>query len=294
MLLRLPKFDYVSCKTVQEACSFLSEHKSQARVLAGGTDLLVKMKHKKVLPGFLIGIKKIPDLDLIRYDDATGVRIGALTTIQTLKNSPLIMKNFSVLSQAAKVLGTAQVRNLATLGGNLCNASPASECAVPLLTLGACAKIAGPGKERVVPLENFFLGPGRTVLRNNELLTEIVVPNPAPFSEGVHLKYSTRRVDVAIVNVSVMMRLDGSTCRDVKIALGAVGPTPFRAKKAENILKEHSFDGASEHVIAAAARSAANESFPIGDIRAPADYRKKLIERLVKQGIERVIAQSGS
>ncbi len=292
MLLGLPKFEYVSCKTIEEACSFLSKHKDEAQALAGGTDLLVKMKHRKILPDYLVNIKGIQDLNFIRYDGLEGVRIGALTTIQTIKNSPLIMKKFPVLSQAARVLGTAHVRNLATLGGNLCNASPASECAAPLLTLEASAKIMGTEGERSVPLEAFFIRPGKSVLQHDEILTEIQIPNLPSHTQGVHLKYSTRRVDVAIVGVSMMITLNGEICQDVKIALGAVGPTPFRAKKAEDILRGQTLKGDLENLIVKVAQIAADESFPIDDIRGHADYRKSLVKRLVREGILRTIAQA--
>jgi CO/xanthine dehydrogenase FAD-binding subunit len=292
MLLELPKFDHIFCNTIEEACSSLAKHQGEALVLAGGTDLLVKMKHKKILPAYLINIKRIPDLNYIHYDDHAGVRIGALTTIQTLRNSPLILKKFSVLSQAAGVLGTAHVRNLATLGGNLCNASPASECAAPLLTLEARAKIVGTAGERTVPLETFFLRPGKSVLQGDEILTEIQIPNLPPHAEGVHIKYGTRRVDVAIVGMSMVIVLDGDQCRDVKIALGAVAPTPFRAKKAEDVLRGQKIGGVIEDLMEQVARTAADESIPIGDLRGSADYRRHLVMSLVRQGIERALAQA--
>ncbi len=294
MLLGLPKFEYVSCKTIEEACSFLFKFEGRAQVLAGGTDLLVKMKHRRMLPGYLVNIKGIPDLNTIRYDEHEGLRVGALTTIQTIRNSPLVVKKFPVLSLAAGVLGTAHVRNLATLGGNLCNASPASECAPPLLALEASAKIVGSKGERTVPMETFFVGPGKSVLKSDEVVTEIQVPNLPAHAGGVHLKHSTRRVDVAIVAVSVVAAMEGETCQDIRIALGAVGPTPFRARKAETILKGQKFKGGPADFIARAAQAASDESFPIDDIRGPADYRKQVVKSLVKQGIECAIAQARS
>jgi CO/xanthine dehydrogenase FAD-binding subunit len=292
MLLGLPKFDHIFCKTTEEACSFLARYQGEAMVLAGGTDLLVKMKHKKMLPAYLINIKRIPDLSYIHYDEQTGVRIGALTTIQTLRNSPLLMKKFSVLNQAAGVLGTAHVRNLATLGGNLCNASPASECAAPLLTLEARAKLVGAAGERMVPLEEFFLQPGKSVLRGDEILTEVQIPNLPPHAVGVHIKYGTRRVDVAIVGMSLVMVIEGDECREARIALGAVAPTPIRARKAENVLKGQKLSGVVEDLLEQVARTAADESFPISDLRGTADYRRDLVMNLVRQGMERAIAQA--
>ncbi len=294
MLLGLPKFDYVATKTVEEACSFLAAHPGEAQVLAGGTDLLVKMKHKKMLPSYLVNIKDIPHLNDICYDEGTGARIGALTTIQAIRRSPLIMKKFPVLSQAAGVLGTAHVRNLATLGGNLCNASPASECAAPLLILEARARIVGLKGERTVPLEAFFLKPGKSVLEQDELLTEIEIPNLPLRMEGVHLKYGTRRVDVAIVGMSLVLGLDGDTCRDIRIALSSVGPTPFRARKAEQVLRGQKLGGVVEDLLTRTAQAAAEESVPINDLRGTADYRKELVRSLVRQGLECALTKARS
>jgi CO/xanthine dehydrogenase FAD-binding subunit len=294
MLLGLPKFEYVSCKTLEEACSLLLKHEGESAVLAGGTDLLVKMKHRKLLPRYLVNIKRIPDLGDIRYDDLQGVRIGALTTIQTIRNSALIMKKFSVLNQASGILGTPHVRNLATLGGNICNASPASECAPPLLTLEARARIVGTSGERTVPLEELFVGPSQNALRSGEILTEIQIPSLPPRAVGVHLKHSTRRVDVAIANVSVVIMIEGNTCPDIRIALGAVGPVPFRGKKTEAVLRGQRLDKGFDALLEHAAQQASDESFPIDDIRGPAAYRKQVVKSLVRQGIERAIAQARS
>jgi CO/xanthine dehydrogenase FAD-binding subunit len=283
MLMTLPKFEYFSCETLEEASSLLSRFKGEARLLAGGTDMLIKMKHKKETPRYLINIKRIADLNLIRHDHDEGLRIGALTTIQAIKSSPLIKKKFSVLHDAASVLGTRQVRNLATLGGNLCNASPAAECAPALLTLEARARILGRDGERVIPLDGFFLGPGKTALLDDEIMIELQMPDLPPHTGGVYLKHSTRRIDVAIVGVAVVITLDGHTCRDVRIALGSVGPTQFRAKMAEELLRGQELE---EDLIRRAAQTASDESFPIDDIRGYADYRKQVVETLVKNGIE--------
>lgn len=287
MLMTLPEFDYFSSETIEEACSLLSKYKDEAKILAGGTDLLIKMKHKKTLPRYLINIKRVPDLNYIRHDEDKGLQIGTLTTIQAIRNSPLIKKKFAVLNEAASVLGTRQVRNLATLGGNLCNASPAAESAPALITLGARAKITGLGGERTIPLEEFFIRPDTTVLQGDEILTEIQVPDLPAHTGGTYIKHSTRRIDVAIVGVAVVMTMDGDKCRDIKLALGAVGPTPFRAKKAEDVLRGEKPGG---DLLEKAAQVASEESFPIDDIRGHADYRKKMVKTLVKEGIEKAIA----
>src|SRR3989304_119555 len=167
------------------------------------------MKHRKKAPRYLINIKRVPDLNYIRHDEREGLRIGALTTIHAIVNSPLIKKKFSVLSHAASVLGTRQVRNLATLGGNLCNSSPAAECAPALLTLEANVKIEGPGGKRSLPVEEFFLGPDKNALADDEILTEIHVPDTPPIhTGGSYVKHSTRRIDVSIVGVAVVVACD--------------------------------------------------------------------------------------
>jgi carbon-monoxide dehydrogenase medium subunit len=285
----LPKFEYLSCETLEEACDLLSKYGDEARVLSGGTDLIVKMKHKMITPGYVINIKQIPGLSYIRKDGDHGVNIGALTTLQTVKNSPLIKKVFPVLHDAAGVLGTRQVRNLATIGGNLCNASPAAECAPPLLALNATIRVKGEKGPRLLDLKSFFTGPGKTVLRHDEVLDEIQIPEPPARSGGVYLKHSTRRIDVAMVGVAVIAQMEENRFKDIRIALGAVGPTPLRAPKAEEVLigKEP-----GEKWTNKAANTASDESVPIDDIRGYGDYRKKMVGILVKKAINGAMARA--
>ena len=287
----LPKFEYFAAKTIEEACSLLSKYKGEARVLAGGTDLLVQMKNREVTPRCLINIKGIPDLDYIRYDDKEGLRIGALTTIEALKTSPLIRRRFGILSQAAGVLGTVQIRNRGTIAGNLCNASPAAETAPALIILAATARIVGVGGERAVALEDFFIGPGRSALQSDEILTEIQIPNLPPRSGGVYLKHSIKRMDIAIVGVGVVITLDGEACRDIKTALGAVAPTPIRARKVEEVLRGQVLD---KEVMERAAQIASEESHPIDDIHSYAEYRSQMVRVLARQAIEEAIEQAKS
>lgn len=296
MLLGLPEFDILTANTVAETCSLLSQYGENARVLAGGTDLLVKMKYKGILPRYLINVKRIPDLDQIHYDAQAGLRIGALTTIETIKDSPVIAHKFPPISQAAGKVGTLQIRNIGTLGGNLANASPAAEFAPVLLTLGASVKCAGPAGERLIPMDEFFLGPGKTTLHRDEMLTEVLVPNLPPHAAGIYLKHSLRGMDVAIVSAAVVVHLDGEVCRDVKIALGSVAPTPFRARKAEAILKGHTLRGGGKdsELFDEIAQVASGESVPINDLRAYIVYRRKVAEMLTRQALEEAIAEARS
>ena len=293
MLLGLPEFEFSSAHSVDEACALLSKHGERATVFAGGTDLLVKMKHRRTVPAHLINIKGIPKLDTIAHD-GHQLQIGALTLIQGIEASQVVGKKFRVLKQAAEVLGTTQIRNVGTIGGNLANASPSAEFAPPLLTLGASVRCVGSSGERLIPIGEFFLSPGKTSLRQDELITGVQVPDLPSGADCIYLKHSLRRMDVAIASAAVFILFDGDVCRDVKIALGAVGPVPFRAKKAEQCIRGERLgaNAVETTLLEAAAQAAADESFPIDDFRGYATYRRKLVRMLVGKGLERLIART--
>jgi carbon-monoxide dehydrogenase medium subunit len=294
MLLGLPEFDVLEASTIAEACSLLSQHAGEARVLAGGTDLLVRMKNRGILPRYLINIKQIPDLDQIRYDQQSGLRIGALTTIEAIKDSALMAQKCPLLSQTAAKVGTLAIRNLGTLGGNLANASPAAEFAPSLLTLNASVKCIGTAGERIIALDDLFVGPGKTVLRDEEVITEVLVPNPASHTGGIYIKHSLREMDVAVASAAVVVHLEGEVCRDAKIALGAVAPTPFRAKKAEGALKNRKLgeNGFNHELLEEIAQIATGEALPIDDLRAYISYRRTIVGMMVRQGLEEAITQA--
>ncbi len=284
----------IATDTVEEACSLFSGYGADAQLFAGGTDLFIKMKQRRLLPRMLINIKRIPALDRILYDADEGLRIGALTAIQSILDSAVIGEKFRVLSQAAAVLGTPQIRNLGTLGGNLANASPSAEFAPPLLVLEASVRCAGPGGERLVPMNEFFVGPGKSVLSRGELITEVHVPDPPLRARCIYLKHSLRTMDVSMAAAAALVSLDGNVCREVRIALGAVAPTPFRARKAEEALRGKRLSGDSNDraLLEEIGRIAADESRPIDDLRGFASYRKKVVAMLVRQGLEQAIARA--
>jgi len=283
------KLKYLEPKTMEEAVSLLSQHKEAAKVVAGGTDLITQLKKGAELPRYIINIKGIPDQDSITYDEREGLRIGALATIHSIEVSPVIRQKFGVLAKAASELGTSQIRNCATIGGNLCNAAPSAETAPALLVLEARLKIVGANGERTVHIEDFFTGPGQTMLHPDEILSEIQVPNPPPRSGGVYLKQTVRKaLDLATVGVAVITRLDGDIIRDVKIALGAVAPTPIRARKAETVIREQRLDDA---LLDEAGLVASREASPIDDVRSSADYRRKIIRVLVGRAIRQAAEQ---
>ena len=287
-MLRLPKFEYFEPETIEEACSLLSQYKEKAKVIAGGTDLLVKMKQSMEKPRYLISLKRIGRLKYFDYDDRGGLRIGALVTLSELAASPIISQKFSILSQAVRTLASRQVRNRATLGGNLCNASPAADTAPALIGLGSQVKTAGLTGERVVLLEDFFSGPGRTVLQSDEILIDIHVPRPLPRTGGVYLKLSPREKDLATVSVAAVITLDseGKACKDAKVVLGAVAPTVIRSLKAEAVLKGKVIE---EDVIQESAQMASQEARPISDVRASAEYRREMVSVLTKRAIKQAL-----
>jgi carbon-monoxide dehydrogenase medium subunit len=284
--VNVPSFTYLRPADLREACALLAEHGPEAKVLAGGTDVLVKMKHRRLTPPYLVNIKGIPGLDYIEYEPGTGLRVGALATIEAVKASLPVRKWYPVLHQAAAYMATVAIRNRATLLGNICNGSPSAETAPALIVLGARVRIVGPAGERTVPVEDFFIGPGATVIEAGEIAAEIIVPEPPAGSAAVYEKHSLRRMDVALVGVAALIVPAGNAIGDVKIALSAVAPTPIRARAAEDILRGQA---PSKTLIAEAARAAAAASRPISDIRASAEARRARVEVLTDQVLRQAL-----
>jgi aerobic carbon-monoxide dehydrogenase medium subunit len=284
--VNLPTFTFVEAQSLTEACTLLAEHAADTKLLAGGTDILVKMKHRRLTPACLVSIKGIAGLDYIRYEPGKGLSIGPLATIEAVKRSAVVREAYPVLHQAAAYMATVAIRNRATVVGNICNGSPSAEMAPGLIVLGAHARVVGPAGERTVALEDFFTGPGSTILGPGEIVTEIEVPEPAPGSAATYEKHSLRRMDVAMVGVAALVVPAGDVCGDVKLVLSAVAPTPMRAVKAERLLRGN---GPTEALIAVAAGAAAEESRPITDIRGSAVARRAIIEVLTDQVVHQAL-----
>jgi len=284
------RFDYWEPRTVQEAIALLSRYGGTAKVVAGGTDLLNAIRSKLIAPEHVVDIGSIPGLDSLTYDDHGTLSIGALATLRAVETSAQVKNHHTVISQAAGQIGSIAIRNVGTIAGNLCHASPAADMAPSLLALGAKVKTVGPAGERTVTLDDFFAGPGRTVLANDEMLVEIQVLAMPPQTKAVYLKHAIRgAADLAIVGVAVMASLEDGCCRNVKIALGAVAPTPMRARNSESVLEGKKLDDA---LIENAGRAASDECRPITDVRASADYRREMVGVLTRWAIKRVIAEN--
>ena len=290
----LPKFKYLKPETLKEACSVLSELNGKARVIAGGTDLMINMKQKAARPAYLVDISYLPGLNTIEYNQDDALKIGALCTHTDIESSSVIREKFNILAQACGSIGSIQIRNLGTIGGNLCNASPSADSVPALLGLDAKVKIFGTAGENEVELAKFFTGPGATVLKPDEILTGIDICATTPHSFACYLKLSPRRaMDLAVVGVGIVLWLsaDGSTCTDIRIALGAVAPVPIRAFKAEALIRGQKLDNA---VIEETASVAAEETKPITDLRGSVEYRKEMVKVLTGRGIRQGIAQTAN
>ncbi|MBI2917145.1 MAG: xanthine dehydrogenase family protein subunit M [Chloroflexi bacterium] len=284
------RFEYLEPTSLGEAVSLVDRHWGQVRVMAGGTDLLVRLKQRVIRPQYVLNLKRVPGLDGLTYAKGQGLRIGALTTIRTIETSPVVKEHYPVLAEAAGMLGSVQVRNLATVGGNLCNASPSAEMPPGLLAYGAQARIVGPKGERTVPLDQFFLGPGQTCLLQGDLLAEVLVPESAPKTAGVYIKLSPRAaMDCAVVGVAAVVTLEDGKCKDCRIALGAVAPTPLRPRSAEDLLRGKPLDpGLRER----AGQAAMEEAKPITDVRGSAEYRKEMVKVLTRRAVQQAFQRA--
>ncbi len=282
----IPEFEYVSPQSLQEACALLVQYGNSARVLAGGSDLLVKMKDGLMKPAYLVSLKNLDSLKEIRYEIDTGVIIGARVTHNEVMNNTILQEKYRSVCEAAHSMAADQIRNIGTIGGNLVNAVPSADLPPILIALDARARIVGPSGERTIPLEGFFLGPGKTVLENGEILAEIIIPDQ-PTTGSNYIKFGLRRAGaLAVAGVASSVTVSNGLCQDVRIVLGAVAPTPIRARQAENVLRGKKI---SQELIDEAGKVAAAESKPISDIRGSIEYRRNLVNVLTRRSLKSAI-----
>lgn len=291
----MSRFDYLEPHTLRQALTLLQRHGDQARIVAGCTDFLVRWRTGVWNPQYVVNLKHVPGLDRISYGARNGLRLGALVTVQTLEGHPAVREHYPALAAAAASFAGVQIRNLATVGGNVCNASPAGDTLPALLAFDTQCKIVGTEAERWLPLDQFFKGPGRTALQPGEILTELRLPPTSGNSGSLYIKHSPRgAMDISAVGVAsvVSLRGRGRVCGDVKIALGAVAATPIRAYSAEDMLREQTV---TPELIQAVAQAAQNLATPIDDVRATGAYRKSVVGVLVQRTLEKSVemAQGG-
>jgi carbon-monoxide dehydrogenase medium subunit len=282
----IPEFEYVSPQSLQEACTLLVQYGDKAKVLAGGSDLLVKMKDGLMTPAVLVSLRNLDGLKTIRYEAGRGVVIGARSTHDELMNDAVLQEKYLSVCEAAHTMAAYQIRNIGTIGGNLVNAVPSADLPPILIALDAQARIVGAGSERTIPLEDFFVGPCVTVLENGDILTEIIIPDQ-PTTGSNYIKSELRRAGaLAVVGVASSVTVSDDTFRDVRIVLGAVAPTPIRARQAESVLRGKKI---SQELIDEAGKVAAAESKPISDIRGSIEYRRNLVDVLTRRSLKAAI-----
>lgn len=285
--------EYHRPRVAAQAVEILSRYGSKARVIAGGTDILPLRPGAKRIDS-INHLVDISNLDLNYVENADDqIRIGAATDINTISAYPLFLSGpYRALSEAARSHSTPTIRNQATIGGNLCNASPCADLALPLLVMDAVLVATGPNGQRDIPIESFFKGANFTALNTDELLLEIRIPQYPQKAASAFLKLRRQQtaIDVAVVNVATFLFGNKDRCKVAGIALGAVGPIALRAKKAESILRGAELN---QPIIQKAAATAAQEVRPISDVRATADYRKKMVRVMVQRSLESSLRRCG-
>ena len=277
------RYQYYRPKSLEEVWE-LKEKIPDARFIAGGTDVMVGIRNREINPSALISLRSLPGLDNIEANKIT--RIGALTTIRDLIHHPLLVNKFPILVQAAKELGSPQIRNIATIGGNLCNCSPCADMAPPLLVLDAKVRLQSAQGSRIIPLEEFFVGPGESCLAPHEILTDILLEPPHYGQKPLYLKKGRMKMDLATASVALLVEMEGKKCHKARIAVGSVAPIPLRLKKVEATIEKSVL---SPRLISEAQKLAKESVAPITDIRASEEYRREIVGIYMKRALEKIL-----
>ena len=284
------RFEMILPGSVKECVQALAEHGAAAKLVAGGTDLLPQLKNHLLKPSVVVDLSGVAPLHELAADNGT-LRIGAAVTARELeRDARLQAPAWRALAESGALVGSVQIRHLATVGGNICNAAPSADMIPPLLALDAEALIAGPRGERRVPLRDVITGVRKTVLGPDELLVELLVPDPGPNSGGAYLRHTPRReLDIAVVGVASQVTLAGGVCRKARIALAAVAPTPVHARAAERALEGQAL---TAQKIEEAAVLAVEAARPISDQRGSAEFRRHLVRVLTRRTLTTALARA--
>lgn len=279
-----PAFEYLRPATIPEAIALLQQHGEDAKILSGGQSLIPMMKLRIARPAYLVDINRITGLSYVK-EDGGFLKIGGLTREAELEASLLVHAKYPILVDTAHVIADPQVRNLATVAGNLAHGDPANDHPATMLALGAQVVATGAGGERIIPIEEFFLSLFSTALQQGEILTEIRIPIPPARSGGAYFKLERKVGDFATAAIAAQVTLDDKgTVQRAGIGMTNVGATPIKAKKAEDFLRGKKLDAAN---VAQAAQFAADEAQPSSDLRGPAEYKKGLVKELTKRALSR-------
>jgi len=281
------KFDYLKASTIEEALELKEKYKEGGFFLAGGTDLMIKIRRKSLKPKVLINIKNIKDLGRIEEFDEY-LSLGPLVTLSEIAKNPLIRERFPVLSETALLMASPQVRNLGTVGGNLANAAPSADLAPPLIALDSEVLVVSKSGEEKIKLEDFFLGPGETILGDEKLMKSILIPKPKNGFRIVYRRHTLREaMDIAIISAAVGLLFNGGRIDSSRIVIGAVAPVPLRVTSAEDILD--GTDG-NEDIIERAAEESSMKASPITDVRGTLEYRRAMIKVFIRRILKELIA----
>jgi CO/xanthine dehydrogenase FAD-binding subunit len=284
-------FSYHKATSIEDAIA--QRAATGARVLAGGTDLIAQMKAGQRAPEHIIDVKSVPELTGVSLSATGELVIGAAASARRLAGDDVIRARHQGLHEALGMIGSLQIQNRASLGGNICNAAPSADSVPPLLCDEAEAEIiGGGGKRRRIPLIEIFAGPGRTTLGDDELLAQVILPKPDARSAGAYIRFTPRReMDIAVVGAAARLSLDGEgRITKARVALASVAPTPVRARAAEAYLEGSAI---SDELFADAARAARGDASPISDTRGSAAYRKDLIAVMVERALKRAAGRIG-
>lgn len=289
--------NYEAPSTVDDAVKLMATHGEKARALCGGTDLLIQMRAGVRRPEYVVDLKNISALRQISFSLQHGMKLGAAVPAIEIYENADMRRYYPGVTEAAHLIGSLQIQSRASVGGNLCNGSPAADTTPALIAVGAKGRVVGPRGERLIPVEDFCIAPGRTVLQPDEILVEFQIPTPAAHSSDAYQRFIPRNeMDIAVVGVGAAITLDlvDDRCIAARIALGAVGPTPIFAREASAALVGKKLDGAS---IEKAAQAAIAASSPIDDMRGTAEFRRHVVgvlaRRVVTSAAERArLAQS--
>lgn len=282
-------FDYAAPTTVADAVGLLTAHPS-ARMLAGGTDLLVQLRAGRKETDLVIDIKRIPELNAIQYDPKTGLTLGAAVPCYRIYGDVTVARRYPALAEVAALIGGTQIQGRASIGGNLCNAAPSADSIPLLIALGATCRIAGTKGPREIPVEDFCTAPGRNALQPGELLVAFQIPAPKPSSGARYLRFIPRNeMDIAVAGAGVEVVLENGSFHSARIALASVAPTPLFVREAGQAL---SGKPVNDSAIAAAADAARSAARPITDMRGTADYRRHLCAVLTRRALESAIQRA--
>jgi len=280
----MKKFDYYQPHSLKEAFGLMEKFKGRAKYVAGGTDIIAQMKQKAIQPDALISLKGIDALEGINHNG--GLSLGSMTLFRSIERDPAIISDYPALAQAVFVLANPQVRNTATIGGNLSNSAPSADSAPPLIVMESKLILEGPGGRREVPIEEFFTGPGQNCMQQTEVLTQIKIPKMVPHAGMAFQKIGRMAKDIAVANAAALLVMDKKVCRKCVLAVGAVAPVPLRLKNIEKIVEGEEI---SQDLLDKVREVVQEEVSPITDVRSTEEYRGIVSGVLVKRAIKQAL-----